>query len=192
MPDTPPLTRRHHSPPPGHPFLGDLTLAGGRCHEFCGPSRRTLALMLMARRSGPVIWLRPSWATETLHAPGVLGFADPGRILLVTPSRGEDVLWAMEESLRSGAAPLVVAECDEVPGLTPVRRLHLAAQTGGQVAAAGAGLIGVLLTPGDGGAPGIESRWSATPRHCGDARSWLLERRRARMAPPAAWVLHWN
>ncbi|WP_146174180.1 hypothetical protein [Litoreibacter ponti] len=40
-----------------------------------------------------------------------------------------------------------------------------------------------------GGAPGVESRWHMTPRHSAARRGWLLERLRARGAPPAQWRL---
>jgi protein ImuA len=103
----------------------------------------------------------------------------------------------MEEALRAGVVPLVVAELPEAPALTPVRRLNLAAEAGAERARHG-GLeapLGLLLTPGDGGAAGAESRWhmaplpSAPAAAAGGPRHWRLERRRARMAPPAGWTM---
>lgn len=168
-----------------------MELARGRVHEFCGPARRTLAALAIGgegRAGAPaVMWVLPAWSAERPNPEGLARFCEPGRLLLVQPSRGEDLLWVVEEVLRSGAVGLVVAELPEPPGLTPVRRLHLAAEAGaaqGRVAP-----LGVLLTPADGGGRGVETRWHLAPAHgpqdCDEA--WILERRRARTAPPARW-----
>lgn len=132
-------------------------LARGRVHEFCGPARQALAAMVAGALSGPVLWLRPGWQAERLYMPGLAGFLDPARLIRAEAARQADLLWAAEEGLRSGAVTLVVAELPEPPGLTPVRRLHLAAAEGGGVA------MGLLLTEGEGGAAGVESRWHLAP-----------------------------
>lgn len=177
-----------------------LGLARGRVHEFCGPGRRTLAL-LQAGAEGPatgdpVIWIAPSWASERIYAPGIARLVDPGRLLLVLCPRREDLLWAAEEALRTMAAArsgaVVVVELTAPPGLTPVRRLHLAASGGvgstGTRTGSGAPL-GLLLTPGSGGAAGVESRWHIAPDHGPNRSAWGLQRLRARGAGPAAWHL---
>jgi protein ImuA len=188
---------RHPAAPPiapaGQALLGDLTLAPGRVHEFCGTARRTLALTLARRMTGPVFWIAPGWSADRLNPEGVLSFLDPGRLIFVTPRRAEDLLWSMEEVLRAGAVPLVVGDLPAPPALTPVRRLQLAAETG---AAEGRLVpLGLILTPGRGGAAGAESRWECLPRHAGTARAergWTLHRRRARTAPEADWTLRWG
>lgn len=137
------------------PGLG-LTLA--RTHEACGPARRLFALWLASRMSGPVIWIAPSWEKDRLNPDGMTAFADPARFVFVSPRRAEDLLWTVEETLRSGAVPLVVADLPGAPALTPVRRMHLAAEAARDTA--GARPLGLLLTPGDGGAQGVETRWA--------------------------------
>lgn len=182
----------------GADFPGPTGLVRGRVHEICGPARRTLALIQAGAAGGagrgPVIWIAPAWVGERLHAPGLARLTDPGRLVFVACPRAEDLLWCAEEALRqmaaAGSGATVVVELDAPPGLTPVRRLHLAA--GGNAAGTGGrgrGPLGLLLTPGDGGAPGVESRWHIAPAHVPGHSVWTLERRRARGAGPAAWRL---
>lgn len=152
--------------------------------------------MVMARGAGTVVWIRPGWRPERLNAAGLQPLADPARLILVHADRDEGLLWAMEESLRSGVAPLVVAELLSPPGLTPIRRLHLAAEAGAEAARreGWAQPLGLVLLPGQGGAQGIESRWHMRPAPSqsllwSDETRWQLTRLRARLLPPAAWTL---
>lgn len=166
----------------------ELTLAQGRVHEASGPARRSFAIWLAANTKGPILWVAPQWQQEHLNSDGVCDWVDPARLVFVTPKRGEDILWTMEEVLRSGAVSLAVADLPALPGLTSVRRLHLAAETGAQ---AGQHIpLGLLVTPGDGGAPGVETRWHLAPRHSSGQEAWRLQRLRARTAPRKAWDIH--
>lgn len=169
-----------------------LALARARLHEGCGPARLVLALLAaraqLAADPAPVFWIRQGWEASSPFPPGLVPFLDPARLIVLSPRRTEDIFWCLEEVLRSGQAGLAVAELPQPPGLTAVRRLHLAAETGateGRVAP-----LGLALTPGEGGAAGVETRWhlAPLPAHGGPAL-WRLERRRARNAPPAAWAL---
>lgn len=181
------LTRRAYKPRPGLEFLPGLDLAPARTHEFCGPARRTLALFLAQKTEGPIFWISPGWQPDRLHGEGVARFIEPGRLTFVNPHRPEDLLWCTEETLRAGCIALVICECPGIPGLTPVRRLHLAAETA--LREKGRAPLGILLIAGSGGAPGVESRWHMAPAHSLGQHRWRLERRRARMAPPAAWLV---
>ncbi|MBB94094.1 MAG: hypothetical protein CML68_05750 [Rhodobacteraceae bacterium] len=163
-----------------------MRLPLARVHEACGPARRTFALWLAGRMTGPVVWIAPSWEAGRLNPDGMIAFADPARFLFVSPRRSEDLLWACEESLRAGAVPLVVADLPGAPALTPVRRMHLAAEAARDTT--GTSPLGLLLTPGDGGAQGVETRWNMAPAHAPGTRGWTLTRARARTAP----VRHWH
>lgn len=193
------LPIQHHSPRRPEelqPLAEGLTLRRGRVHELCGPSRVMLAARIMARAQGPVLWIRPGWGTDRLNAAGLQPLADPARLILVQGDRDESLLWAAEEALRSGAAPLVVAELLTPPALTPTRRLHLAAEAGATAARREGQMapLGLLLLPGSGGAQGVESRWHMAPAPSrsllwSDEDAWTLTRLRARLLPPAAWRL---
>ncbi|WP_300584775.1 hypothetical protein [Marivita sp.] len=182
------LSRRPHRPAP-QITLGDpeIALRLGRVHELCGQARHTLAVTIAAQLGGPVVWITQHAATEFLCPEAIAGHITPGHILFVTPAKRDMLLWAMEEALRDGHAPVVVADLTAPPAMVPIRRLHLAAEAG-----CGAGIcrpLALLLTPGQGGAPGIETRWSLDPAHHHGAGHWTLSRLRARMAPPRDWLM---
>lgn len=181
------LRRVPHRPAPALAIRSEMALTLGRVHELCGPARHTLAAMVAARLSGPVLWIAPGWDHDRLNPDGLQAFFDPARLLFAHPTRPEDLLWCAEEGLRSGAAPLVVADLPRPAGLTPVRRLHLAVEAGAQTAPQPP--LGLLLTPEDGGAQGVESRWHMAPDHGRGRTAWILARRRARTLPPAAWQI---
>jgi protein ImuA len=185
-----PMRRLH----PIQPLLGEMGLMRARVHEICGPARVSLAAFLLQKTSGTVIWVIPGWRPERVYPPGLLHYCDPNRIIFARIRRPEDALWAMEEALRSGAAPLVLADLTDPPALTPIRRLHLAAEAGIEAAHrfARPAPLGVLLTPGLGGAQGVESRWHMAPLASGMTAfeyraAWVLTRLRARSDPPARW-----
>ena len=179
------LSRAPERPRPEAALLPGIALALGRVHEACGRARRSFAAWLAGRCEGPVLWIAPGWAAEDLNPEGLLRFAAPERCLFAAPRRAEDVLWCAEEALRAGCVALVVAELPALPGLTPVRRLQLAAEAG--AAEAGPVPAGLLLTPGAGGARGVETRWRMEPDHAPGRTAWRLERLRARQDPPRAW-----
>lgn len=183
------LTRERPRQGLAPPFLGELALETSRVHEICGSARRMLALMIAARMEGPIFWVSPAWNPDRLNPDGISHIVNPGRFTFVEPERAHDLLWCCEEVLRTGAVPLLVGDLPGPPALTPIRRLHLAAETG---AARGLSPLGLLLTPGDGGAAGVESRWrmDPTPPKDADSGHWTLQRLRARALPPRRWAVN--
>ena len=182
------LSRRPHRPAP-EVTLGDaeIALRLGRVHELCGPARHTLALALAAQVEGPVVWLGAQAQAETLCADALADWINPAEILFVEAEKRDMLLWAMEEALRDGHAPVVIADLAAPPAMVPIRRLHLAAEAG-----CGAGVcrpLALLLTPEEGGAPGIETRWALHPAHHEGRDHWNIQRLRARMAPPRDWLM---
>ncbi len=175
-----PLTRGPLKERPGLQLAPEMSLAYRRVHEACGAARRVFALWLASRLDGPVVWITPAWEHATLNPEGFAPLLEPARLTLVAAPKEEDVLWCMEEALTAGCVPLVIAEITTLPALTPVRRLHLAAEKRQDQP------IGLLLSGGQGGAQGVESRWQMEPL-AGDVPSWSLTRTRARTAPVKRW-----
>ena len=181
------------------------------------------AAVLLARLAGDggsVVWCRrgPGLHGPKLYGPGLAAFGlDLRRLLVVRARREIDVLWAMEEGLRSGAVSAVLGEVAAAPPIA-LRRLQLAAETGGTT--------GLLLRPlGASVAAGsATTRWrvASVPSHPltpplarlrereGPARRegeggaasifgrahlpavrWRVELLRCRAAAPAGWLLDW-
>ncbi len=171
------------------PIAPGLDLARARAHEFCGPSRHLAALLVGGATAGPILWLRHAWDRDAVFGDGAREFLDPCRLVFGKARTAPEILWAAEEALRTGLMPLTVIELAEPPGLTQVRRLHLAAEEGAERAAAPLALI---LTPGRGGAAGVETRWHLAPAPglaVDGVRRWRLSRLRARSAPEASWEM---
>lgn len=168
--------------------LPDLLLPG-RVHEVTGRGRLAFALALAGGMAGPVLWVQDSRERDGLYAPGIAAFVDPARIVLARPTGPLPVLQAVEEALRSGAAPLVVAELAEAPDLTASRRLQLAAGTGG--------CRGLCLLPETRlRTNAAETRWRAEPvpalrPRWDEARQhWeIIKNKRGRTG---AWQVRWT
>ena len=126
-----------------------------------------------------VLWA--SLGEGDLHPPALAAFGlDPGAVILLSAPSPAELLWAMEEALRSAAVAGVVGEVDKLD-LTAGRRLQLAATAGGGV--------GLLLLRADRPAAAVSAaalRWrvSAAPNRTGHLE--LLRRRGGR---PGAWIL---
>src|SRR5512144_2169615 len=153
----------------------DAVLPGGGLPRGClheivaadvGGAAAAFAAVLLAGLAGDggsVVWCRrdPGLHATKLYGPGLAVFGlDLRRLLVVRARREIDVLWAMEEGLRSGAVSAVLGEVAAAP-LIALRRLQLAAETGGTT--------GLLLRPF--GAPAAAgsatTRWrvASVPSH---------------------------
>jgi protein ImuA len=166
-----------------HPDLD--VLATGRVHEATGSGRRIFALALAARIAGPVLWAQDASARDALYGPGIARFFDPARLIVALPVGRLQILQVVEEALRSGAAPLVIAEVDAAPDLTESRRLQLAAGTG-----CGRGLI--LVPENRLCTNAAETRWRCTPRSGATEtlQDWqIIKNKRGRLG---SWHVRWT
>lgn len=121
-------------------------LALGHLHE-CAPAAPlhlgaalgfVLALTAHAAPGKRILWIQPDFAGiegGALYGVGLSAFGLPmERVLLLRVARPVDVLWAMEEGLKSRVLSAVIAELTEAGAaadLTATRRLTLAARDGG-------------------------------------------------------------
>src|SRR5213082_1209455 len=120
--------------------LPDGGLALGAVHEILGidgdeedgaAACGFIAGLLARLRMGPVLWClkRPD-----LYGPGLLAHGlDPARLVLVCAKRDDELLWAIEEGLRSPGLAAVVGEIGRLP-MVAGRRLQLAAERSGVTA----------------------------------------------------------
>src|SRR5206468_4021123 len=95
------------------------------------------------------------WVTRQaeLYGPGLAPFGlPPERLVLVHAGSETEVLWVLEEGLRTRGVAVVIGELTALD-LTAARRLQLAAEAGGGT--------GVVLRPADtaGGSGAACSRW---------------------------------
>jgi protein ImuA len=184
----------------------DSVLSGGGLSRGClheivaadagGAAAAFAAVLLagLAGEDGSVVWCRRDSGLHAtkLYGPGLAAFGlDLRRLLIVRVRRETEVLWAMEEGLRSGAVAAVLGEVTATPGVA-LRRLQLAAET--------AGTTGLLLRPlGASAAAGsATTRWRVASASSGwgegarlPAVRWRVELLRCRAATPAGWLVDW-
>lgn len=168
--------------------LPDGGLAGGAVHEVFGGAATGFAASIAAQLDGPVLWCLDASRREDPYGPGLkaLGF-NPERLILARCRGLKEMLWTMEEGLRSTAPSLVIAEPEANIGLIESRRLQLAAEAGGT--------LGLILR--DGGEAGrlapsaVASRWQVDPASGG---GWHLTLRRCRGATISRdeWKVRYN
>lgn len=157
---------------------------GGAAIGFCAALLARLGGGQGANR-GTVLWCR---RRRGLYGPGLAAMGlDPGRLIIVHGRRRTDILWAMEEGLRSGALAAVLGEAD---GVSPIalRRLQLAAETGGATAL-------LLTSMGQTAMSGpVTARWRvwAAPSADQALPRWRLELMRCRNGSPGGWLVEWR
>ncbi len=161
------------------------------------------ALLSLTSRSeavggqGVVLWCqrrRDADEMGALYAPGLAAFGlQPEQLLVVQAGRDRDVLWAMEEGVKSAALVAVLGEIDDL-SFTASRRLQLAAESSG---------VAILLVRSGGRQSSTTSaamtRWKVGSGRTKAAQigstyetSWQLELLRCRGGAPGRWTVEWR
>jgi protein ImuA len=152
---------------------------------------------MAAQRPGAIVWIAQHARSLDFGLPYGPGLArmglDPGRVLLVRPDGDAQALWAAEQCAQTAGVAAVLACFTDRIGLTPARRLHLAASGGrvflGVLRPAGQPPLGPAITrwriAGATGAGAPPSQW-AIPR-------WRAGLDRRRDGPPLFdSILEWD
>lgn len=162
-----------------------LTLSPARVHEVQGQGRHAFALLQAARHPGPLVWILPGHALQR-PMPRGLPIGVPERLMLLIPKGEMDLLWSLEEALRSSPPSLVIAEPEKPLSLTAGRRLQLAAEAGQTT--------GLLLVREGQGSNAAETRWHCEARASDEPDStlhdWTLIKNKK--GTSGSWVLDWN
>ncbi len=186
----------------------------GGLHEVAGDAAATafctalLARIADARPRAPILWCQRG---HDLYGHGLSAFGlAPGRLIVLRGRNDEDILWAMEEGLRTPGLAAVLGQVHKLPPIA-ARRLHLAAEN--------TGATGFLLRPARPHAPSSAAltRWrvdcAPSTRPAGEgapqgptqapilgAARWRVSLRRCRpgsalapraMVSPRSWLVEW-
>ncbi len=188
-----------------HEVFGDTAALG-----FCAV---LLARLSEVHPQGPILWCQQG---RDLYGQGLAEFGiDPDRLIIVHGRNDTDILWAMEEGLRTPGLAAVIGKLHKIPPIAG-RRLQLAAED--------SGTAGIILRPQfhprlhQGGSQNINqaatsaalTRWrvtsapSITPAHGTGlgAPQWNLELQRSRLSAadskklekagkPHFWQVEW-
>ncbi len=176
----------------------DQTLRGGLqlgcLHEISGTATDGFAAMLAAQftavQKTSVLWCVNSKYARHLFAPGLAAIGvSTQRLTIAHCKTPRDMLWAMEEGLKSDATKLVIGEPTKALSLTESRRLQLTAKTSSS--------IGLILGQRNLAHNASTTRWSvsAIPSFFIDAPwgcVWRLELIRSRNGGKGTWDVIWK
>jgi protein ImuA len=180
--------------PDGGLALGALhEIVGSGADEEDGAAAAGFAAGIAGRIAhGVVLWCLKH---GDLYGPGLAAHGlDPARIALVRASRDDDILWALEEGLRTPQIAAVIGEIGRLP-MVAGRRLQLAAERSGITAL----LLQRWRTGVEAAAERVRSsaavtRWRIAPlpslpdSEPGIGRPrWRVELLRCRGGEPASW-----
>jgi protein ImuA len=166
-------------------------LPTGVLHEILGrpgdAASCGFAVMLLrdltAMRRCPVLWCCGEAEAGALYAPGLTQAGlNSESVIFARTRKPAELLWAMEEGLRSGAFACVLGD-GVAPDLTATRRLQLAAEAGGTTA-----LLSLPYRVA-GGVSAALTRWqvASVPAEADETTRWQIELTRCRGGVGGVW-----
>lgn len=166
-------------------LFSSFPLRKARVHEALGAAATSFAAVTAAQADAGLLWVREGWRDEMPNPVGLSRFFDPSTLLVAQVKTQIEGLAVMEEGLRDGALPLVVIELSQPLGLTPGRRLQLAAQAGQST--------GLCLISDGMGSNAAETRWHCAPVFDPDdstLQRWDLIKNKS--GTLGAWHVRWD
>jgi len=174
---------------------GDAREDGAAAGFVVALAARRMRVMEADRR--PLLWVTRRdrlYTAGALSGRGLADFGvDPASVLLAAGRTDADVLWAMEEALRSNAVALAVGEV-EGANLVATRRLSLAAREQGTPA--------LLFRPARSlGPSAARTRWrlaaapSRPPHFAANAprrACWRVTLEKGWVDHPRSWIVEWD
>lgn len=148
-------------------------------------------LSLLSQKGGAIIWITKN---QTVFAPALTSFGiAPRDVIFVHLARDQEILWAMEEALRTPGLSAVVGELADAD-LTATRRLQLAVED--------SHVTGFLfrINPKKTGSSSCIASWrvQAIPSQLQDGipgmghPRWEVELIKIRNGTPGKWMLEWK
>ena len=127
-------------------------------HEICGPAKMRIVILIGAKSTGLIVWIRPNWEEFIMNTNSISDWLSPNRLLFVNAKNKNDLFSATEEVLRSGISEVTITELPEAPNSLQMRRINLAMSSGIK-STYNSLTLGLILSPNKGGATSIESCW---------------------------------
>jgi protein ImuA len=185
--------------PGGGLALGALhEVMGAVADEEDGAVAAAFAAGILARLAdatgGSILWCA---ASDDLYVPGLAAYGlAPDRLILARCRSDEEILWAMEEGLRSASLAAVLGEIAVLPP-TAGRRLQLAAEASGVTALVLRRWRNAAVAAQQRSAPSVAvTRWriaAAASRATGEpgigAPLWQVDLLRCRGGSAASWLM---
>jgi hypothetical protein len=100
-------------------------------HEIYGPAAVGLTSMIASFTTGKIIWIRSKNQLKQLNPNGIIYINNNLNNYIVVFSESKNILWAMEQAVRSSACSVVIAELPKSPDFISSRRLQLIAREQG-------------------------------------------------------------
>jgi protein ImuA len=175
-------------------IIANRPIDAGAATGFC----ITLLAALLDYRKGRILWCLNNNATDAgeIYPLGLVQYGlDLSNLTIVKTTRDTDVLWAMEEALRSDTFTAVLGEVKEI-NMTASRRLQLAAEENNTLTLL---LRPATETPGPSAAiqrwriktvPSHPRGFAAILNEPGSA-CWKAKLFRSRGGTPGTWSMEW-